>query len=158
MIAKKIASSALFALGCAVFASGCTIRTRGHANAHAGAQAPQAAEAPGAPAQQAVQGWESLGGRWVNGRADRDSVFAARQGQFRQVMLRVSGSDLVMRDVVIHFGNGSTYSPPTQLVFDQGSRTRVIDLPGGDRKIVRIDFRYGNLPGGGRAHVEAFGR
>jgi hypothetical protein len=33
----------------------------------------------------------------------------------------------------------------------------VIDLPGGARVIRRVEFRYGNLPGGGRARVELWG-
>lgn len=73
-------------------------------------------------------------------------------------MFRVTGSDVVVRDVVVIFGNGTTFSPPNQLVLNQGSRSGVIDLPGDERTVQRIDFRYGNLPGGGRAHVEVFGR
>lgn len=103
-------------------------------------------------------GWESLGRRTVDGRHDRDSMFAARQGKFDQLMFRVSRSDVAIRDVVVVFGNGTTFSPGTQLVFDQGSNSRVIDLPGDTRTIQRIDFRYGNLPGSGRADVEVFGR
>ena len=64
---------------------------------------------------------------------------------------------LELYDVRVVFGDGSTYSPATRLVFAPGSTSRVIDLPGGARVIRRVEFRYGNLPGGGRAQVEVWG-
>ena len=36
----------------------------------------------------------------------------------------------------------------------EGTRTRVIDLPGDDRVIKVIKFKYRNLPGGGKAKVQ----
>jgi hypothetical protein len=82
----------------------------------------------------------------------------AREGVFREIQFEVRGSALEMYDVNVVFGNGETYSPPTRLVFGRGGSSRNIDLPGGDRVIRRIEFRYGNLPRGGRARVKVFGR
>jgi hypothetical protein len=62
-----------------------------------------------------------------------------------------------MYDIVVHFGNGEKYSPTTKLTFKQGSRTGVIDLPGDDRIIKKIKFKYGNLPGTGKARVRVYG-
>jgi hypothetical protein len=99
--------------------------------------------------------WENIGDRWVDGRADRDVIHVgAREGRFRRIMLTVEDSALEMFDVRVHFGDGSVFSPPTRLVFGEGTRTREIDLPGGNRVIRSVEFRYGNLPGGGRARVE----
>jgi hypothetical protein len=121
------------------FSSGCraTVHTGGHGG-------------PG-PAQQA--GPRVLGERMVDGAADHDAIDVAGSDRFSRIEIAVNGSALEMFDVVITFGNGEKFSPPTRLVFDNHSSSRVIDLPGGDRDIRRIDFRYGNLPGGGRAHV-----
>ncbi len=126
---------------------GCTVRAGGGGRG-GGQGAGQAARAEG----------ELLGERWVDGRSDRDVIRAANQGRFRQIVIAVEGSALAMDNVVVTFGDGSTFSPPTRLVFDQNSRSRVIDLPGGARNIQHIDFRYGNLPGGGRARVAVYGR
>lgn len=104
---------------------------------------------------EAVTSWTKLGEHWVNAGADQDTVLAgASQGRYRRVMLKVEHSALEMFDVRITFGDGSTFSPPTRLVFGQGSTSRVIDLPGDARVIRQVQFRYGNLPGGGRAQVE----
>jgi hypothetical protein len=102
--------------------------------------------------------WDKLGERWVDGRVDRDVIHVGRrEGRFRRLQLVVEHSALEMYDVRIVFGDGSVYSPPTRIVFSPGSKTRVIDLPGGARAIRRVEFAYGNLPGGGRAQVEVWG-
>jgi hypothetical protein len=102
--------------------------------------------------------WERLGERWVNGGVDRDVIHVGRaEGRFHRLQIVVEHSALEMFDMLIVFGDGSTYSPPTRLVFEPNTKSRVIDLPGGARVIRRVEFRYGNLPGGGRAQVELWG-
>ena len=104
-------------------------------------------------------GWQRLGERVVNGGADRDVIHVGRaDGRFRALQVVVDGSALEMFDMVVVFGNGTSFSPPTRLVFEPSTKSRVIDLPGDARVIRRVEFRYGNLPGGGRAHVELWGR
>jgi len=56
--------------------------------------------------------------------------------------------------VVITFGDGEPFSPATRHVFGANTRSHVIDLPGRERVIRSVEFRYGNLPGGGRAQAE----
>jgi hypothetical protein len=84
-------------------------------------------------------------------------VLGADEGRFTSVQLRVEGSSLLMHDVRIVFGHGEVFEPRVRLVFDENSRSRVIDLPGNTRRIKRVDFRYGNLPGGGSARVALWG-
>ena len=66
-------------------------------------------------------------------------------------------SALEMYDVTVRFADGSTFSPATRHVFAANTRSHVIDLPGNRRNIASVEFRYGNLPGGGRAQVELWG-
>ncbi len=104
-----------------------------------------------------LAGWRKLGERVVNGPMDHDVIaVGAEDGRFARVRFVVEGSALEMYGIVITFGDGSTFSPPTRLVFERMTMTREIDLPGDRRVIRRIDLRYGNLPGGGRARVEAW--
>ncbi len=104
-------------------------------------------------------GWTLLGTQTVRGGRDRDTIkVGRRKGGFDQLTMVVSDSDLDLQDMTIVFTNGQTWSPKVRQVFREGSRTRVIDLPGKDRTIARIDLRYANLPGGGRAKVEVYGR
>jgi hypothetical protein len=99
--------------------------------------------------------WTRLGERWVDGVRDRDVIsVGANDGSFRRIMIVVEHSALQMDDVVVNFSDGSRFSPPTRLVFAENSRSQVIDLPGSRRTIRNVEFRYRNLPGGGRAQAE----
>jgi hypothetical protein len=104
------------------------------------------------------KGWTKLGEREVNGRADHDRIAVGRyDGTFSKLTLYVEKSDLELLDFEITFGNGQKFHPAVRQVFKEGSRTRVIDLPGDDRVIKAINLRYKNLPGGGRAKIEVWG-
>jgi hypothetical protein len=99
--------------------------------------------------------WNKLGERWVDGTHDRDVIpVGPRAGTYRRVMIVVEHSALEMHDVVVRFADGSAFSPPTRHVFAANTRSHVIDLPGARRAIRSVEFRYGNLPGGGRAQAE----
>ncbi len=99
--------------------------------------------------------WNKLGERWVDGTRDRDVIpVGARAGAYRRIMIVVENSALEMQDVVVRFDDGSAFSPPTRHVFAANTRSHVIDLPGARRNIQSVEFRYGNLPGGGRAQAE----
>lgn len=99
--------------------------------------------------------WVRLGERWVDGTHDRDVIpVGAREGRYHQIMFVVEHSALEMYDVIVTFGDGERFSPPTRHVFSAETRSRVIDLPGNARVIRSVEFRYGNLPGGGKARLE----
>ena len=99
--------------------------------------------------------WTKLGERSVDGLRDRDVILVgAHQGPYRRIMIVVEHSALEMFDVVVTFGDGTQFSPVTRHVFGANTRSHVIDLPGRERVIHAVEFRYGNLPGGGRAQAE----
>ena len=99
--------------------------------------------------------WNKLGERSVDGTHDRDVIWVgAREGAYRRIMIVVENSALEMHSVVVHFSDGSAFSPETRHVFAANTRSHVIDLPGSRRNIRSVEFRYGNLPGGGRAEAE----
>ncbi|MDB4982556.1 MAG: hypothetical protein JWM82_3308 [Myxococcales bacterium] len=99
--------------------------------------------------------WIKLGERWVEGAHDRDVIpVGAREGTYRRIMIVVENSALEMYDVDVTFGDGSVFSPHTRHIFAADTRSHVIDLPGASRTIRDVQFRYGNLPGGGRAKAE----
>lgn len=122
-----------------------------------------AAPQPSAPAAPAGD-WDHVGMRQVDFKVDHDAIIAAGDGggAFRAVRIDVEGGDLELFDVKITFGNGETFSPATRLYFREGTRSRVIDLPGDARVMRRIDFFYRSAlfgaPGGGRAIVHVYGR
>lgn len=103
--------------------------------------------------------WNRLGERMVTGGSDHDTIaVGAVEGTFTRLMLRVEHSALELFDITVTFGDGTTWSPGTRLIFAEDTVSRVIDLPGGARVIRRVDFHYSNLPGGGRAQLELWAR
>lgn len=104
-------------------------------------------------------GWTKLGEQEVLGRRDRDVInVGRREGRFTKLMIVVEESDLQMNSMHIEFTNGDKLEPNLKHFFRENERTRGIDLPGDGRTIKQIEFQYGNLPGGGRARVEVWGR
>jgi hypothetical protein len=104
-------------------------------------------------------GWVKLGEREVNGRVDHDRIEVGRHdGKFSKLTLYVENSEMELLDFEITFANKERFRPPgVTHFFREGTRTRVIDLPGDDRVISSIDLKYRNVPGGGRAKVEVWG-
>ena len=95
----------------------------------------------------------------VNGGRDRDTVRIGKaKGGFDQLTMVVSDSDLDLQDFTIVFTGGERWSPKLKHLFKEGARTRVIDLPGKDRTITKVELAYANLPGGGKARIELYGR
>lgn len=107
-------------------------------------------------------GWTKLGERVVHRgprRGDHDTIaVTAAEGTFTRMMLVVEHSALELYDVTVTFGDGSRFSPETRQVFGKNTRSRVIDFPGGPRIVRKVDFRYRNLRGGGRAQIELWAR
>jgi hypothetical protein len=125
------------------------------------AGAPQPPPPPPAPVWDS-RGWELLGEQTVAGRVDRDRITVGRaMGKFSKLMVVVLDSDLEMIDMEVAFRRGQSFRPAISQYFRESTRTRAIDLPdsyrGPDRTIDYIDFKYRNLPGGGRARVQVWG-
>lgn len=108
----------------------------------------------------AIEGtWKKLGERSVDGKMDKDVIHVgADDGAFTAIEVKVENSAIVMHEIKVVFTNGEVFEPKTKLVFDKDTSTRLIDLPGNKRVIKRVEFKYGNLPGGGKAKVELWGK
>jgi hypothetical protein len=104
-------------------------------------------------------GWTLLGSQTVQGKRDKD-VFPVgkKKGRFDRVMVVVTDSDLEMLDFVITFENKTKFEPKIRHLFKEGERSRAIDLPNSDRFINKIELKYANLPGGGKARLQIYAR
>ena len=104
-------------------------------------------------------GWEKLGEATANGKNDRDVIQVGRsEGTFSSIRLRVTNSNVKMSDVVIHFADGTKYSPTTRVEFKEGEWSKPIDLPGKRRVIKSVNFRYSDASGSGNGVVEVYGK
>ncbi len=106
-----------------------------------------------------AKGWTRIGAQSVEGKRDRDIYNVGRKvGRLDVLVVVVKGSDLEMQDFIIHFEDGTKWEPKTKHAFKEGSCSKQIDLPGRDRWIKNIEMKYSNLPGGGKATVEIYGK
>ena len=105
------------------------------------------------------RGWEFLGETTVTDRTDHDVLpVTARRGAFRAVRIRVFGRAVQFHDMKIRFANGDVEDVPLHRVIPAGGESRAIDVPGGDRIIRSIEFRYdAQSLAGHRARVRVFG-
>ena len=111
-----------------------------------------------APVAWDSKGWTLLGERTVDGSYDHDRIDVGRyEGKFTKLTIVVENSDLELIDLSVQFGRGAAWHPAVSHFFREGQRTRAIDFPGDERTIKNIDFKYRNLPGGGRARVAVYG-
>jgi hypothetical protein len=101
-----------------------------------------------------------LGEKEITFLAERDDVLVgAAKGMFSRLVFEVEENDLEMFKVVVSFGNGKSEEIEVRHLFREGSRSRIIDLPGAKRIIRRITFFYkttGPLREG-RALIRIFG-
>jgi hypothetical protein len=157
MSAKTFLVVSACGLGLALAATGC--RARAQATVRTGPPPPRHVHRPAPAPAFDPAGWVLLGETWVDGKTDADRIpIGIKEGRFTKLMVVVEQSDLEMLDMQIEFGNGEKASPPVRQFFRENTRTRAIDLPGNSRAIKNITFRYGNLPGGGRARVAVYAK
>lgn len=103
---------------------------------------------------------ELLGSRKVDFRGEKDTIMVtAAEGTFEAIRLEVEGNGLEMWDVEITYGDGNKHSPATRLHFGEDSWSRRIDLPGGNRVIRKVEFKYKSQGPRreGRATIKLFG-
>lgn len=88
--------------------------------------------------------WEKLGQRKVNHRLDRDEIMVtAKEGRFSAVKLKVKKGGINMHKMVIHFRDGSTQKVNLRNNIPAGGETRVIQLKGKKKRIIKkVVFWY----------------
>ena len=114
----------------------------------------------GGPAVWDAKGWTLLGEQRVDStREDTDKIRVSRyEPRFRKLTVVVLDGDLEMLDLSIKFAHGEPFHPTVSAIFREDTRTKVIDLPGDERTIKWIEFKYRNLAEGKRARVQVWAK
>jgi hypothetical protein len=104
--------------------------------------------------------WELLGRTQVDFKKDRDRIqVGKKEGTFNRLEIRVEGGDVEINRMVVTFGNGEKFEPNLKHRFEEGSRSKAIDLPGDRRAIKQIDFNYRSVDRReGKATVAVYAR
>jgi hypothetical protein len=101
--------------------------------------------------------WEKLGERRVGKKEEHDAIELDNKHRFTAVWFEVERGTIDLDDIEITFGNNEKFNPGVKLTFHEGEKTRLIDLPGADREIIKIRFHYRSV-GRGEATIVAWGR
>ncbi|WP_420393613.1 hypothetical protein [Acuticoccus sp.] len=86
--------------------------------------------------------WERLGQRQVAYDAERDQLGLQGEGEFQSVQFCVDRAPVTVRDMEVHFGDGTTQSVSLRERFAVGTCSRQINLVGLDRYLNRLVMRY----------------
>jgi hypothetical protein len=87
--------------------------------------------------------WIYLGDSNVDGSRDHDKIKVGRSdGRFRELQIRVERAPIEFDRLVVHYANGNDDELPIRSRVGAGSRTRPIDLRGGDRVIESVEIWY----------------
>jgi hypothetical protein len=91
--------------------------------------------------------WIRLGGKDVRFLIDRDTVRVGRaEGRFSAIRLKVRRAPVEVLNLRVTFGNGTRMDVPVREVVPPGGTSRIIDLPGNNRGIDRIEMIYRAMP------------
>lgn len=87
--------------------------------------------------------WERIGVRKVSYGVEKDViVVTSKKGRFTKLQLKVKDAPVNFRDMKVFFGNGNVQDVSLRNTIPAGGESRVIDLDGGERTIVKIEFIY----------------
>ena len=105
-------------------------------------------------------GWEKLGTRQVDFKADRDEiVVTGREGSFTALKLKVNNAPINIKKMIVHFRNGQKQDVALRQNIPANGESRVIDLDGNKRIITKVVFYYDTKNRARRrATVVLFGR
>lgn len=104
--------------------------------------------------------WTRLGSKKVSFGLDKDVIVVGRQdGKFTKLKIVVSGAPVNMRQVTVHYANGTNQVLPMKYNFSKNSKSRTIDLAGNKRIIQKITMWYDTKNRARqRATVSVFGK
>lgn len=92
--------------------------------------------------------WQNLGCQQVSfiGK-DRDAIrVGRREGRFKAIRLEARNNDVEILDLKVIYANGSPDDIPVRSNIRAGTKTRPLDLKGGERAIQQIDLLYRSRP------------
>jgi hypothetical protein len=106
-----------------------------------------------------LQQWKYIGDKWAAFGPDRDVLRVGLRDEFRQIKIKVTDGPLRIDDLDIYFDNGEKFNVVLKNNFRAGQESRIIDLPGGVRRLDKIEFKYSTIGRAkGRARVAVWGR
>jgi hypothetical protein len=97
--------------------------------------------------------WMVMGSRTVNYGTDHDAITNGSQDTwFTGIYIKVTDAPIKINDMKVYFDNGDKFDVSIRSMIKQNGHSRTIELPGGQRKITKVEFSYETL-GSNRGHA-----
>ncbi len=97
--------------------------------------------------------WMVMGSRAVNYGTDHDVITNGSQNTwFSGIYIKVTNAPVKINDMKVYFDNGDKFDVSIRSTIKQNGHSRTIELPGGQRKITKVEFSYETL-GSNRGHA-----
>ena len=107
-----------------------------------------------------VDEWKKIGERSVKFTSDHDVIRVGGNDWYSKLKIKVVDAPLHIADFDVIFENGERFDVAIKENIREGGESRVIDLPGSERRIDRIEFKYRTTGrvAKGTANVIVYGR
>ncbi len=103
--------------------------------------------------------WEVLGERTVRLSLDRDVIYVKSKKSYSELKFQVKGTGIQMTNVDVTLLNGRVIKIPTKRMIPKDSESADINLPGGDRRVMKVEFLYKSRAGSAeRAKIILLGK
>ena len=106
----------------------------------------------------AQPGWDHLGTKEIEGKADHDKIRVHGKDTYQALQFRVNGAAVQFDRVVVEYGNHKTRAYPFRILVPPNGQSPVLDLVGGNRDITNVEFWYQKASWGQKPEVRLFGR
>ncbi|MBC7873238.1 MAG: hypothetical protein H7Y01_04540 [Ferruginibacter sp.] len=97
--------------------------------------------------------WMVMGSRTVNYGTDHDVISnGSPDTWFSGIYIKVTDAPIRINDMKVYFDNGDKFDVSIRSMIKENGHSRTIELPGGQRKITKVEFAYETL-GSNRGHA-----
>ncbi len=86
--------------------------------------------------------WEVLGSRSVRYNTDHDVITVSSDKWYKGIYFKVTGAPIKINDMKVYFDNGDKFDVSIRSMIRENGHSRTIELPGGERRITKVDFSY----------------
>ncbi len=86
--------------------------------------------------------WEVLGSRSVRYGTDHDVITVSSDKWYKGIYFKVTGAPIKINDMKVYFDNGDKFDVSIRSMIRENGHSRTIELPGGERRITKVDFSY----------------
>ena len=86
--------------------------------------------------------WEVLGSRSVRYGTDHDVISVSSDKWYKGIYFKVTDAPIKINDMKVYFDNGDKFDVSIRGMIKQNGHSRTIELPGGERRITKVEFSY----------------